>query len=98
MNSLNLQLSSAHQSLLSGSSLSPKAVFKVPTRPDLGSLETPRPDSAQSFAATSFNRPASMSTTLSAPTPPSSVSTISPLYDMTKPQLLLHPIQFQEGV
>ena len=93
MNALNFQPPSARSSQLPETPMSPKAVFKVPTRPDTRNAEIPRSDSTQSFAITSINRSASTSTAFSAPTPPSSVSTISPLYNMTKPHSLLYPIQ-----
>lgn len=93
MSASNFQPPSARPSLLPGTTMSPKAVFKVPTRPDTRNAEIPRSDSTQSFAITSYDRSASASTALSAPTPPSSVSTLSPLYDMTKPHSLLYPVQ-----
>lgn len=93
MSASNFQPPSAHPSLLPGTTISPIAMFKVPTRPDTRNAEIPRSDSTQSFAITSYNRSASASTALSAPTPPSSVSTLSPLYDMTKPHSLLYPVQ-----
>ena len=98
INKATLQPSSARQSLLAGTTLSSKAVFKVPTRPDTRNSDIPRADSTQPFTTNSFNRSASASTTFSAPTPPSSASTISPLYDMTKPPPLLYHIQHQGGV
>lgn len=75
----------------------PISEFKIPMRPDTRNSETPRSNSAQSFS-TSFDRPISASTTLSAPTPPSSVSAVSPLYDMRNHPSWFNPIQHQGEV
>jgi hypothetical protein len=98
METLGLQLSSLRPTPSTGITLSPKSEFKIPIRPETRNSEIPRSCSVQSFGPASVNRPASASTTFSAPTPPSSVSTVSSLYDTTKHLPSLYPIQQEERV
>jgi hypothetical protein len=72
--------------------------FKVPICPDTTISDIQRPSSSQSFSTASTNRPASASTTLSAPTPPSSAPLVSPIYGIAKQVHSLYPNQHEREV